>query len=70
MSEKELTKLPFTSMDLPVNWKVILDRETGHFLAIPNWLIQKLRNEEWVSDKDMENYRQECLDIFIGTKLK
>jgi hypothetical protein len=71
MSPSEISLLPFTADHLPENWSTIPDDEQdGVFLAMPTWLIEKLKKEEYISDKLMEQYRHECLDLQIDFHLK
>ena len=71
MSPSEISLLPFTADYLPENWSIIPDDEQdGVFLAMPSWLIEKLKKQEWISEQLMEQYRHECLDLQIDFQLK
>jgi hypothetical protein len=71
MNKSEISLLPFTADHLPEHWSIIPDIEQdGVFLAIPNWLLSRLKNEEYISDQLMTQYRHECLDLEIDFQLK
>ncbi len=66
VKKEELTKLPLTAADLPVGWSLVPDPETQAFIALPEWMLNKMRGQHWISEKEFENYRHECLDLIIN----
>ncbi len=72
MKEKELTKLPFDSTFLPENWVVIEDSsESGPiFIALPSWLLERIKGGGWVSDSDFSKYQSEVNDLLIDYHIK
>lgn len=71
MTEKELTKLPFDSTFLPESWVVVEDRSEGEpiFIALPSWLVERIKGGGWVSDKDFSEYLNEVNDLLIDFNL-
>ena len=71
MTENQLTKLPFDSTFLPENWVVIEDRSESEpiFIALPSWLLERIKNGGWVSDQDFSQYVSETNDLLIDFNL-
>jgi hypothetical protein len=72
MKEQEIRKLPFDSSELPEDWIVVNDSssEDPIFLVLPLWLFSKMKNGEWISEKDYSRYVSEVGDLQIDFQLK
>ena len=71
MKDQEIRKLPFDASKLPEDWIVVNDRSSQEpiFLALPEWLFRKMRNNEWISEKDYSQYVSEIGDLEIDYHL-
>lgn len=71
MRQSELRKLPFNSSDLPVGWRLFPDFESTEpiFLALPGWLVEKMRSGSYISPQDFSRYVSEVNDLEINYHL-
>lgn len=70
MKKEDLLELPLTAADLPVGWSVVPDPESDSFVAIPGWMLEKMKGQHWISEKEFEDYRHACLDLIIDKNVE
>ena len=71
--DKDLRKLSITSRDLPEDWELVRDPDSSNelvLIALPKWLLDKMKNGSYITPADMSQYVSEIGDLEIENHFK